>query len=124
MRNSMMLAAFISLSLAACATDDQTPDGTTLPGPTVSKTICPHGCSRDIQSLLDDGQWIPTGDGAFLKAHSNVQGVSACNSLPLTGQCAYACDQQGFVETLPLGTCAAIACKVDSYDVVVGGCHL
>ena len=124
MRTPMMFAALMSLSLAACATNDLPTDGDALPGPTVSKTICPHGCSRDVQVILDNGEWFPTGQGSFVNSRSSIQGETACNALPQTGACAYACDQLGFVESLPIGTCAAIACKIEGGgDLVVGGCH-
>lgn len=124
MRTSMMLATLMALSLAACADQDTTFEGDTLPGPTVQKVVCPNGCSPSIQNTLDNGEWIPVGAGSFVNALTTVQGVSACSSLPATGQCAFACDPTAFRETLPVGTCAAIRCEFpDGGEVVVGGCH-
>jgi predicted small secreted protein len=120
MRTSMMLA-LMSLSLAACATDDGF-EGDVLPGKTVSKAICPTGCDAEVETTLDNGEWIPVSGGAFVNARSAVQGTSACASLPTTGQCAYACDPIGFAETLPAGTCAAIRCEFPGGELVVGGC--
>jgi hypothetical protein len=124
MRTSMILTAVLSLSLAACATDD-TYDGETLPGPTVSKVVCPQGCDDDIQTTLDNGEWIPVTDSAFVRSRSTLDdGAGICERLPATGQCAFACDTAGFIESLPPGTCAAVRCAFpDGGELVVGGCR-
>jgi len=123
MRTSMMLAAVFSLAFAACATDD-TYEGDVLPGKTVAKAICPTGCDGEMQTTIDNGQWIPVSAGAFVNANTTVQGTSVCNSLPTTGACAFACDPAAFAQTIPVGTCAAIRCEIpDGGELVVGGCH-
>jgi hypothetical protein len=123
MRTPMMIAALMSLSLAACATDDTTYDGDVLPGPSVHKALCRTGCSPEVAGVLKDGDWIVVKPGTFARAESVQAGGNVCSSLPATGQCALACDPQKLVDTLPAGTCSAVHCALEAGDVVFGGCN-
>lgn len=124
MRTSLMLAALVSLSLAACADQDTTYEGEVLPGKTVQKTICPTGCSDDVQTSLENGEWAPLTKNSFINLHTAVPGTSQCHAESLTGGCQFACDPAKFIETLPVGTCAALRCDfADGGEVVLGGCH-
>ena len=124
MRTSMMLAALVSLSLGACATQDTVFEGEVLPGKTVQKVICPTGCSEDVQTTLENGEWAPLSKNSFVNLNTAVPGTSQCNADTQTGGCQYACDPAAFIESLPVGTCAALRCDfADGGEVVLGGCH-
>ncbi len=127
MRTSMLIAAF-ALSLAACATET-TYEGTILPGPTVSKTLCRTGCSG-LQGTIDSRGWIPLGDGVFQSAPGPGESATAlealpdlCSQLPASGTCALACDPSGFAGTLPVGTCGAAQCSVGGGEILVSACN-
>lgn len=120
-----MFVALMSLSLAACATDDSTYGGDVLPGKTVQKALCPTGCNDDVNTTLTDTDWIQIGAGAYQRADTVVEGSASCQvPAGASGACAFACEPDKFAETIPLGTCAAVHCAFpNGPDVLVGGCH-
>lgn len=127
MRTSMLIAAF-ALSLAACATET-TYEGTTLPGPTVAKTMCRTGCSG-LEGVIDSRDWVPLGDGVFQSGPSSDASATAlqavpdlCSQLPESGPCALACDPAAFGSTLPVNTCGAAMCSVGGGQLLVSGCN-
>ena len=125
MRTSMMLAALVSLSFAACV-DDTTYGGDALPGKTVQKAICPTGCSDDIESGIDGGEWAQLTENSFINLHTATaaQGTSRCNAEQLTGGCAFACEPSKFISSIPAGSCAALRCEFsDGTEIMMGGCN-
>lgn len=125
MRTSMLIVAF-ALSLAACTTET-TYEGTTLPGPTVSKTMCRTGCSG-LEGTIDSREWVPLGDGVFQSAPATsdtaLQSLpDLCAQLPDNGTCALACDPTAFAGTLPAGTCGAAMCAVAGGELLVSACN-
>jgi hypothetical protein len=95
-----------------------------LPGKTVQNTICPTGCPEYVQTALDNGEWAPLTRSSFINLNTAVQGTSQCDANTLSGGCQYACDPAKFIETIPVGTCAALRCDFpDGGEVVLGGCR-
>lgn len=126
MRTQMLLAV-LGLSLAACTTET-TYEGTILPGPTVSKTMCRTGCSG-LEGSIGDRDWIALGDGVYQSLPAPVADADLtavpdlCGQLPESGACALACDPVAFADTLPAGTCGAAQCSVAGGDILVGACN-
>lgn len=121
MRTSILLAA-LCLTFAACATDTETTGS--LPGPTVSKTLCPTGCSSDIEDTLGQDQWIQVADGAYLQERDLELADDPCAYLPADGVCANACTPEVLTAEIPAGTCAAFRCSLTNGGVLIaGGCN-
>ncbi len=121
MRTHMMLAA-LALSFAACTTET-TYEGSSLPGPTVAKTMCRTGCSG-LESSIENRTWVPLDDGVYQRLQGAADALpDLCGQLPETGTCALACDAAAFGGTLPVGTCGAELCAVAGGELLVSACN-
>lgn len=120
MRTMMLCTALLGLGLVACAADTENGQ---LGGRTVSKEMCPTGCSSTVeQALATNDVWDKIDDGVYV-THDDERIDDPCALLPSTGLCSQACNPDVMVRMLPAGQCMDISCNLSDRGVIVaGGC--